>query len=231
MSETKEISYGGKTAKVLITDPNDHIQKRWVQGNFYECQRNGLLPYIYANYPNPTFIIDVGASIGNHTLFFAKVMGADVLAFEPYKPSFERLEANITLERDVEDKVVTENIALSDRNGMVGMKPVSDTNAGMARVVEGDEVECMKLDSYKLQCNWIEKVEWFDIMKVDIEHHNEQFLKGAATTLKAAKGDVFIEAETPEQLAICDRYMTMYGYTRNPDVCLNHTPTYLWQKK
>jgi len=38
-----------------------------------------------------TAIIDVGANIGNHAVFFGAVFGAPAYAFEPYEPNYRLL--------------------------------------------------------------------------------------------------------------------------------------------
>src|SRR5688572_21670039 len=40
------------------------------------------------------YVIDVGANIGNHTLFFAAVMGARVIAIEPNPEALRYLKQN-----------------------------------------------------------------------------------------------------------------------------------------
>ena len=42
-----------------------------------------------------TAVVDVGANIGNHSVFFGAVLGARVHAFEPYRPSFELLQMSL----------------------------------------------------------------------------------------------------------------------------------------
>lgn len=63
--------------------------------NFYEAhQMTAVRPFI----PTGAVIVDAGANIGNHTLFFAKVCGAaEVHAFEPLRTIFAVLERNVAL--------------------------------------------------------------------------------------------------------------------------------------
>jgi len=45
--------------------------------------------------PNPA-IIDVGANVGNHAIYWALTYHAEVSAFEPYHPARRLLDANVT---------------------------------------------------------------------------------------------------------------------------------------
>ena len=42
-------------------------------------------------------VFDVGAHIGNHTLYFAAICGMEVHAWEPFADSRKQLEANLAL--------------------------------------------------------------------------------------------------------------------------------------
>ena len=67
-------------------------------------------------------IIDVGASIGIYTIFFAKMVGekGKVYAFEPEPNNFELLKKNIAINGF--KNVILENKAVSDVSGIVKME-------------------------------------------------------------------------------------------------------------
>jgi len=218
----KKLKFFGNSVRVEITSPNNHIQKHWLAGNFYEVSRHGLLNYIFAMEKRGLKIIDIGASIGNHTLFFSVVMEAsEVHAFEPLHSSFKDLTKNVKLNKL--QNVTLYNCAVSDKMGKCSMECDSEENAHLAQVREGSEVDMITLDS----CDFIDG---YDIIKIDVEHHNEELLKGAKNTLTKGKGNVYIEAESKETLEVTDSLMNSYGYTRVKDLVLNHTPTYLYVK-
>lgn len=61
----------------------------------------------------PGVVIDVGANIGNHTLFFSKVMHRRVVAFEPFAPAARYLEASVD-DNGVSSLVELRRCGLSD---------------------------------------------------------------------------------------------------------------------
>lgn len=208
----------GTKVTFIIKDEKEQIQGHWAAGTFYEAQRNGLLSYLNANgYKGRC--LDIGASIGNHTLYFAAVLGCDVIAIEPHPFSFKHLQQNC---KKNNLKVELHNIALGNKHRMVSMENKSKKryNVGMMQVVEGDDVKMDLLDNIVSG--------QFDFIKIDVEHFNVPVLKGAENTLKAQKNcHVFIECETEQMKKDTDKIMKSYGYTLQ-DVKLNHTPTYLW---
>ncbi len=63
-----------------------------------------------------TSIVDIGANIGNHTIFFAAILGAKVIAFEPYGPNYELLRLNVAA-NGLEGLVDTHRVALGEQDG------------------------------------------------------------------------------------------------------------------
>jgi len=223
--EKVTLHFDGVEVNAIVKNDKEHMQKHWTHGNFYEVQRNGLLSYIYATEKKGGKIIDIGASIGNHSLFFAAVMQAEELhSIEPHPDSYNHLcenmkSNNLTLAGRIY------HMALGEKPGLCFMQSESETNVGMMQVKENAEgnVHIMTIDSRTF-------FEGYDIIKIDVEHYNEQLLKGAKETFTRGKGNIYIEAETPEVLAVTDKYMNEYGYQRVPDLVLNHTPTYKYIK-
>ena len=221
----KELKYLDNTATVEIRNADEHIQKHWVLGQFYETQRNGMLNYIYANEPKGGKFIDIGASIGNHSIFFHKIMEASVvISFEPHPDSFDHLRENIKANNP--NASILLNVALGEKNGHCIMNAHSSDNVGMMQVQESAQGEILiqPLDNY------FEDVQGYDVIKIDVEHYNEELLKGAERTLTEGTGTVYIEAESPEELILVDKYMTEYNYKRVEGIVLNHTPTYIYKK-
>lgn len=226
-----KVTYDGKEAEFIIKNENEHIQKHWLSGMFYETQRNGLLNVIYARHKDAKLIVDIGASIGNHTIFFSKIMGAEVVAFEPYRPSYDHLEENILLNFDGGKRIELINVALGKESYMGFVEKAEDSQIGMCQVKElGEEENTDNPVRIRPLDDFYDKAVNFDVMKIDVEHYNEKLLKGAERVLTDGKGDVYIEAETEEVLNVTDHYMTKYGYIREPGIVLNHTPTYIYHK-
>ena len=80
--------------------------------NFYEAS---FLSFLRTNFNNQKNIIDIGANIGNHSLFFAKYMNCNkIFSFEPFIQNIEIFKKNLS---NYEDKCILFEKALSDKDG------------------------------------------------------------------------------------------------------------------
>ena len=74
----------------------EYVQKKiYYEKDYYE---RDILDEIKKNIPSNSVILDIGANIGNHTVFFCKECNAKkVYAFEPVSITFEILQKNIAI--------------------------------------------------------------------------------------------------------------------------------------
>ena len=89
-----DFKWDGKPVRLHFATEDDHIAK--VVRNtktFYEVE---MLRDIRARLFFAKCAVDVGAHVGNHTVFFAHVLGLRTIAFEPNPASFRHLKANIS---------------------------------------------------------------------------------------------------------------------------------------
>ena len=68
-------SYGGKVLSLPYTGLNPVIEREQMRGLFFEAEE---LAFLADRLPRGLRIVDVGANTGNHTLFFASVMQAEI---------------------------------------------------------------------------------------------------------------------------------------------------------
>lgn len=80
--------------------------------------------------PKNAQILDIGANIGNHSIYWAMVKGAArIYAFEPIKETYEMLCKNITL-NNLQEKIQTFNFALGAKQSQGSIKEFHIDNAG-----------------------------------------------------------------------------------------------------
>lgn len=137
--------------------------------------------------------LDVGANSGCHTLVMASAVGqaGRVLAFEPNPRMFDRLQANVKLNRF--EHVAIFPMAVSDAPGQLKLfiPAQADYNQGLGSVHRANledscdevSVETATLDAIVL-ANQLQRL---DLIKIDVEGHELQVFKGAEQTLKKFK--------------------------------------------
>lgn len=132
--------------------------------------------------------IDVGANIGNHTLFFAnEICGAErIVSFEPMEENYWILEKNIEI-NGLKNKVESYQIGLSDSDGMAQTVGFYYDNFGgnaLGKDENGD-IRLTTLDSFG-----------FDdvrFIKIDVEGFEKCVLKGGIDTIKKWHPYILIE--------------------------------------
>ena len=149
-------------------------------------------------------MFDVGANIGEVTLFAAKRVGeaGRVLAFEPIHPLASRLRANLNLNRIGQVEVV--EMAVADRAGQQPLYVQADAfkdgsrhdglgtlYASAARAELADTVEVTTIDEF-VRANGIARI---DGIKLDIEGAELPALRGAIETLKRFRPWLILEID------------------------------------
>ena len=102
---------GRRYELVLPNAAEDHIQKLLMQtGRPYEL---GMLQDMHARLAPGDLVLDIGANVGNHTLYLACVAGARVIAFEPNRDLCAAMEASLA-RNGVEDRVSLRVLGLGE---------------------------------------------------------------------------------------------------------------------
>lgn len=214
-------NHGGTRISLFLPDPEDHIQKQIRRhGCFYEAP---MLDDIRARLATGAVVVDVGACLGNHSVFFGLLCNAGkVHAFEPNAPSRRLLETNLAL-NGLTDKVRVYDCALGAQPGRGDVHLPKKGNLGMARVVEDPQggVEVRTLDSV------LQDTPRCDLIKIDVEGMELEVLKGARGLITRFRPLLYIECATAEQFASVSGWLASLGY--RAQARFNDTPTYLFE--
>ena len=214
-----ELKFKDKIINVEIRSETEHIQKYWQLGVFYEID---MLNYIYENYGKGLNYVDVGANIGNHTLFFSQMMAAKkVYSFEPIPELFDHAAKNLKL-NNIDNVIQFDNAIGNKKRKAKFLTSDFNINCGMSKIdiLGTEDVQMNRLDNYEF-----EKI---DILKIDIEDGNIPALRGAKKTILRDKPDIFIEAV--EDIEKVTEVLESYGYNFSGKT-FNRTPTHLFIAK
>lgn len=163
----------------------EFVQNRiFLERGYFEQRRlKQIRPYI----TGAETILDIGANIGNHTLFFIKECAAKkVYAFEPVKSTFEILQKNIAI-NGLKEQVVLHNFALGDHRGKGNIIYCKgDAGGNQIAADETGDAQIAALDDLCF-------AERIDFIKIDVEGYEEKVLTGAGKTLKKDHPVIMIE--------------------------------------
>lgn len=182
----------------IATYANDYItQKIILDGWFEKRELYAVENFFESNQLDREICVDVGANIGNHSLFFSRIF-EKVYSFEPLTEVFKLLEINASSTNNV----IAQNIGLSDKkeslrafvdkDNMMSGKISENTDSNATFQVE-------KLDTFKADNN-LGKISY---IKIDIEEHEAAALRGAREILISDSPVVSLEMEMTRNLQNC----------------------------
>jgi FkbM family methyltransferase len=178
-NQTASFDHNGKHIKINIFNDKEFISSNILNDKkFYEVQ---MLDQIAQHYPKHGTIVDAGANIGNHTVYFENYLSANkIISFEPCKANYEKLCSNIK-----KPSTIAYNLALSNKFGKCSIVRNEANNSGTGTVTDGNEVDVVTLDYFNIQD--------LTLLKIDVEGHELNVLQGAIETIKRCKPLIFME--------------------------------------
>ena len=187
----------GKRVTFCVNMQRDPIQRNHRRGSFYEMFELQRLRRLF---PAGGTFIDIGANVGNHTLFAAMFMGAGrVIPIEPNPLAFELLIQNVLVNR-LEDIVdLTQiGIGLSDVSSGGFAMTERQVNLGKAQMeADGGDLEVLRGDEVFAD-------ERPDFIKIDVEGMEMQVLSGLEGLLQRANPVMMIEVDNDLEAKFLD---------------------------
>jgi FkbM family methyltransferase len=165
-------------------------------------------------------VVDVGANLGSHAVYFALVRGAVVHAYEPNPEARRWLHRNAST-NDLGHIFVHEE-ALSDAPGRAHVLAAEDL--GLAQMVtdETGEVEVRRLDDFEFT-----RQARIVLIKIDVEGAEAKVLEGAKGTVRQHRPLIAVEARDLRAREKIDSSLGSHGYHRFP-LSFAYTPTYIY---
>lgn len=222
MPETFEIRFQDKSFRIPVNDTGDVVLAQMRRKRtFYEAD---LLGYLQSNLPADGIVVDCGANVGNHTLFFSGVMGRRTVAIEPIEGNRAVLQEILKL-NGLESKVKLCPFAIGESQGEVVMSLPTSTNPGNFRISSdgsaGQVVPLTTLDELLLP-----EVDNIALIKMDLEGYEIPALKGGIKRIERDRPMIIAELVSVSDLEEFHRNLQPFGYQAVRVFCA--TPTVLF---
>ncbi|MCQ2739648.1 MAG: FkbM family methyltransferase [bacterium] len=173
--------------------------------DYWDNWQGGALGIIDKYLKDKSVIIDIGANIGSHTVYWAIERKAKrIYSFEPLPDTFDILQTNIQL--NLLNKIVKlYNVGLSDEECRQDINHYDEGNIGNTIFAKkkGGGFIFKPLDSFCIK----EKV---DLIKIDVEGAEVEVLVGAKNTILLSHPVIVIESFNRKQEV--DVFMHEIGY-------------------
>ena len=151
-------------------------------------------------------ILDIGANIGNHTLYFFFECGINkAYCFEPMQPTFDILTQNMKL-NGLSDQVNLKNVAVGTENGMASVVHFDETNLGATQITikEGGAITVISIDSLNIEDD-------IKLIKIDVEGFEVDVIKGCLQTIDKNRPYIMMEIQE-NNLTIIESLLSQFNY-------------------
>lgn len=212
------LTEGGKSWRILLPDAGSdqiqtHIQKT---GRLYEPE---MLADMAGRLKEDDLVLDVGANIGNHSLYLACGVGARVIAFEPNAHLAATLAESAAL-NGLGRRLRVEAKGVGARDGLASFAVRNPENLGGQSLAVGEgDVTVVALDGQQFRRP-------VKAIKIDVEGMERAVLDGAARLIKRDQPLIYVEAAGEEEFRAILDFLHPRGYLHA--AVFNATPTHLF---
>jgi FkbM family methyltransferase len=215
----KKIGDGKITYEIFLPNYDTDFLQRQIRflSQPYEIK---MLQDMASRLNNDSVVLDVGANIGNHSLYLALSVGCKIVCFEPDNSLCKAIRYSSEINK-IKNKIDIHNVALGLEESMckIVMSQENPNSVGSQQVLSGSGNIPMKtLDSFNF--------DQVDCIKIDVEGFEEKVLLGGIQTIKNNLPVLYIEAWNKENFDKIIDIIGPLGYTSKQR--FNATPTYLF---
>ena len=189
---------------VLPNKDRDFIQKFIYENKVpYEYS---MLKFMANRIETEGLFVDIGANVGNHSLYMAAATNCFAVAFEPSRALVNAIELSAKL-NGLEAKLKTYCCGLSNRAGSAHFLSGAANNLGAQSLELSREG--------KIPVRVLDKIDLnrpISIMKVDVEGMEFLVLRGARNTIQRDRPIIFVECGTIHSFRQVYEMLTGYDY-------------------
>lgn len=201
----------------LPDSESDYIQKTIVKTS--QPYEHEMLQDMAARLQAGDLFVDVGANIGNHSLYVAS-LGCLVMAFEPNTQCFSALTESIRV-NSFEELISVNTSGVGKEFGRANLivNDPSNIGANSLSLVEEGDISVIALDS-------VEFPKKISVLKIDVEGMEWEVLQGAEQTLQMYRPLIYVECQDHR------RFRTVFNHLSSREYyywdTFNATPTHLF---
>ncbi|MEO0904330.1 MAG: FkbM family methyltransferase [Pseudomonadota bacterium] len=177
----------GEEILFAVDQPRDLVQSHHLAGRFYEPDE---LLIMSKGFPVGGRLLDIGANVGNHTIFFGKLMNATrITPIEVNPRVIDLLRTNITI-NGLLPVCDLSHVGVGFYSETIGGAGIAfrERNIGGARIAtEGGELSLVRGEDVL--------DEPFDLVKIDVEGAEIHVLDGLAGLIASCRPNLFVEVD------------------------------------
>lgn len=213
------LSIGANHYSIYLPNADiDYIQKKIsTEIKPYELE---MLQDIQANVSAGDLVLDVGANIGNHTLYLAAIAGCKVISFEPNASLIEALRRSVEINQ-LSERVTLMPYGVGHVAGKGHFSAIMEENLG------GQSIDLGEGDIHIVALDELEFPDRVKLIKIDVEGMELPVLEGAARLIGKDRPLVYVECMNADHYKTISAWMESHGYTYWDT--FNATPTHFFR--
>lgn len=187
---TAQVHYSGQSFFITLDPSNGFVDEQIFVSGIYEPD---ILTVINDYLPPGGTLVDIGANIGQHSLFAANLLkstGGQVVSFEPIPKLAKQLKASIDLNRF--DNIIVHELACSDQTTTAEINIVPHNIGASSLHHSGKSLQSLSIPTAPAD-EYLLLLERIDVIKIDTEGHEIAVLKGLHKTLQKFHPALIIE--------------------------------------
>ncbi|WP_185750328.1 FkbM family methyltransferase [Stutzerimonas stutzeri] len=213
------LSIGTKHYSIYLPSADiDYIQKKIsTELQPYELE---MLQDIQVNVSAGDLVLDVGANIGNHTLYLAAIADCKVTSFEPNASLIEALRRSVEINQ-LSERVTLMPFGVGHMAGQGHFSAIMEENLGGQSIDIGEgDIRIVALDE-------LEFPDRVKVVKIDVEGMELPVLEGAARLIGKDRPLIYVECMNADHYKTISAWMERHGYTYWDT--FNATPTHFFR--
>jgi len=171
---------------------HDYVSSDIIIDGYYEIKELKILCEWLKQKKKINCVLDVGAYLGNHTLFFSNYF-KNIISFEPNSFSFKLLELNTRNKNNI--KIY--NFGLSNKNSIKDFYSYN-LNYGGSSTKKNNKLKFQKIKAKFLKYDNLKIKKKIDLIKIDVEGDELNVLQGMNICLNKHKPIVIFECHKKE---------------------------------
>ncbi len=205
-------AHDGQPIVIALPEAQDDFVQRVIlrTRTFFEAKLLSMIQAMKLVDPAST-VCDIGANIGNHTIYFAKMMGVGrVICFEPQTSCYGTLLRNIEM-NGLTNHATAYNCMIGSVTGNGRLARFNSKNLGGSAFEESPDgpVPMFALDDVITP----EDLSSLDLIKIDVQGMQDDVLKGAQGVLDARKPALWVEILHKDgTYAETAKFLDRFGY-------------------
>lgn len=178
------------TYNIIVDPKNGFVDEVIYTNGVYEPD---ILKVIKANLKSGDTFVDIGANIGQHSLFSASIVGntGKVILFEPIPQLVLQIKESLAENPEITN-VTIHNIAASDTKEKAEIKLRPNNIGGSSLHHHNKDFETITIQTIPAD-DLLLGLPQVDLIKIDTEGHEIEVLQGIQKTLQTHKPKIIIE--------------------------------------